>query len=69
MQALPVHLHVTPALNVMTIVEVSQPVRNLAANENYFCFTYLRMQMLQKTNEKGILTCPSSFQRDIAKPS
>lgn len=60
MQALPAHLHVIPALNVMTIVTVSGSVRNLAAIENYSFFTYLRMQMLQKTNEKGILTCPFS---------
>lgn len=68
MQVLPVHLHVTPALSVTTIVEVSQPVRNLAANENYSFFTYLRMQMLQKTNEKGILACPFYFQRILGKP-
>lgn len=61
MQVLPVHLHVTPALNGMTIVEVSRSVRNLAAMENYSFFTYLRMQMLQKTNTDLSLFLPQGY--------
>lgn len=39
MQVLPVNLHVTPALNVMIIVEVSWSARNSATLENYSFFT------------------------------
>lgn len=66
-QAVPVNLHVTPALSVMIIVEVSRSARNLAALENYsFSFFSLLVEDANapKMNGKGKLVCSLFPQRN-----
>lgn len=55
----------TPALNVMIIVEVSQSARNLATLENYSFFYLFEYANAPEINAKGILACPFSSEREI----